>query len=271
MRRQQLLPERSRHARPDGGIPVSRDELMIAMMRSTTNALLRGGIGLVLVATFVSVLPARQAAVQAGSEAVPDLAMRQLSDFQIQMVNGRRMLRFTAMMVNVGDGHFEVRGSRSNTGQPMQVRQVIYETSSRTSPISRQIPTQAEGKWSGDGHNHWHVQEMMRYDMWGSSGNQRGSQGRLLLPGQRPLQPRPAGCRPVVVLPRLVVPDDAERAEQPDGDQHRLGRRVRVVPRLAVGRHHRRAGRDLHDPLQGRSVLASSSRRTRATTARGHG
>ncbi|MGI8830728.1 MAG: hypothetical protein ACR2I5_13295 [Candidatus Limnocylindria bacterium] len=43
--------------------------------------------------------------VAAGAEAVPDLAMAPLSDFQIQWVNGRRMLRFTAMMVNVGDGH----------------------------------------------------------------------------------------------------------------------------------------------------------------------
>jgi hypothetical protein len=145
------------------------------MLRPTMTALLRGGIGLVLVVTFVSLLPTGRAPVQAGSEAVPDLAMRQLSDFQIQMVNGRRMLRFTAMMVNVGDGHFEVRGSRSSTSQPMQVRQVIFETSSRTSPISRQILTEAEGKWSGDGHNHWHVQEMMRYDMWGGSGNQRGA------------------------------------------------------------------------------------------------
>ncbi len=145
------------------------------MIRPLTSALLRGGIGLVLVATLVAVLPARQAQVQAGAEAVPDLSMKPLSDFQIQMVNGRRMLRFTAMMVNVGDGHFEVRGSRSSTSQPMQVRQVIYETSARNSPISRQITTQAHGKWSGDGHNHWHVQEMMRYDMWGSSGNQRGA------------------------------------------------------------------------------------------------
>ncbi len=140
-----------------------------------TTALLRGGLGLILVATFVAALPSRQQQVQAGSEAIPDLAMKQFSDFQIQMVNGRRMLRFTAMMVNVGDGHFEVRGSRGATSEPMRVRQVIYETSSRNSPISRQITTNAVGKWSGDGHNHWHVQEMMRYDMWGGSGSYRGA------------------------------------------------------------------------------------------------
>ena len=138
-------------------------------------ALLRGGLGLILVVGFLAAVPSRQPSVLAGSEAIPDLAMKQLSDFQIQTVNGRRMLRFTAMMVNVGDGHFEVRGSRGSTADPMDVRQVIYETSDRNSPISRQILTDAFGKWSGDGHNHWHVQEMMRYDMWGTAGSLRGA------------------------------------------------------------------------------------------------
>ena len=219
-----------------------------------TNALLRGGIGLVLVATFVSVLPARQAPVQAGSEAVPDLAMRQLSDFQIQMVNGRRMLRFTAMMVNVGDGHFEVRGSRSSTSQPMQVRQVIFETSSRTSPISRQILTGAEGKWSGDGHNHWHVQEMMRYDMWGSSGNQRGAKVgfcfldsdpyNLGLPGAgQSSYYRGSWCQttPSALNNRMGISIGW-------GDEYEWYLAWQWIDITGA------AGRDVHDPLEGRSV-----------------
>jgi hypothetical protein len=113
--------------------------------------------------------------VGAGAEAVPDLAMAPLHDFHIEWVNGRRLLRFTAMMVNVGAGHFELRGSRPNTSSPMVMRQVIYETNARNSPISRQVTTQAVAKYSGDGHNHWHVQEMMRYDMWGPGGTFRGA------------------------------------------------------------------------------------------------
>jgi len=137
--------------------------------------LLRGGLGVILVIGLVAVTAPRTPQVVAGSEAIPDLAMKPLSDFQIQMVNGRRMLRFTAMMVNVGSGHFEVRGSRASTGDPMVVRQVIYETASRNSPIARQTATEAVGKWSGDGHDHWHVQEMMRYDLWGGEGTFRGA------------------------------------------------------------------------------------------------
>ena len=112
---------------------------------------------------------------RAGAEVLPDLKMAPLQDFQIQWVNGRRLLRFTAMMVNVGHGHFEVRGSRASTGDPMTIRQVIYETSARNSPISRQITTQAVAKYAGDGHSHWHTQEMMRYDLWGGKGTFRGA------------------------------------------------------------------------------------------------
>jgi hypothetical protein len=110
----------------------------------------------------------------AATEAVPDLAMAPLKDFRIQWVGGRRMMRFTAMMVNIGSGHFEVRGHRTSTAQPMRVRQIIFTDTSR-STIARTIETDAEAMWSGDGHDHWHVQEMMRYDLWGSTGTTRGA------------------------------------------------------------------------------------------------
>jgi hypothetical protein len=111
----------------------------------------------------------------AGTEAVPDLAMAPLSDFHVQWVNGRRLLRFTAMMVNIGAGHFELRGRRDSTSEPMVMRQFIFESSSRSAPVARRITTDAVAKYSGDGHDHWHVQEMMRYDLWGNGERQRGA------------------------------------------------------------------------------------------------
>jgi hypothetical protein len=120
-------------------------------------------------------LPAAPAERAAGAgEALPDLAMAPLTDFQIQWIDGRRMLRFTAMMVNIGDGHFELRGSRASTAEPMVMHQVIYTDASR-STVARQVTTNAVAKWSGDGHDHWHVQEMMRYDLWGPRGTTRGA------------------------------------------------------------------------------------------------
>ena len=107
--------------------------------------------------------------------AVPDLAMAPLSDFRIQWVNGRRMLRFTAMMVNLGPGHFELRGGRASTAEPMAMRQVIYQTADRNGPIAQELPTAAVAQYSGDGHNHWHVMEMMRYDLWDGYNVVRGA------------------------------------------------------------------------------------------------
>ena len=96
--------------------------------------------------------------------------MAPLQDFQIQWVNGRRLLRFTAMMVNVGAGHFEVRGRRSSTARADDdpagdLREELAQLTDR-----RQVTTQAVAKYAGDGHDHWHVQEMMRYDLWGENG-----------------------------------------------------------------------------------------------------
>jgi len=155
----------------------------------------RAALAAILVVGFLVPSVGSQVPVSAGTEAIPDLAMAPLSGFQIQMVNGRRLLRFTAMMVNEGAGHFEVSGRRSSTSETMVVRQVIYETSSRNSPISRRISTKAVAKYSGDGHNHWHVQEMMRYDLWGGDERLRGEKvgfcfldsdlWRSSLPGQQ--------------------------------------------------------------------------------------
>ncbi|MGH2384482.1 MAG: S-layer homology domain-containing protein [Candidatus Limnocylindria bacterium] len=109
---------------------------------------------------------------RAGGERLPDLAMAPLEDFQIQWVNGRRLLRFTAMMVNNGPGHFELRGSLANTSQRMSMRQVIFDDAGG---VAREVATNAVASYAGDGHNHWHVDEMMRYDMWGPSGTFRGA------------------------------------------------------------------------------------------------
>lgn len=135
---------------------------------------IRIGLGPVLMLGLFLTGSPLQMPARGGSEAVPDLSMAPLSDFRIEWVNGRRLLRFTAMMVNVGSGHFELRGARSSTSQPMRMNQVIYTSPSRGT-VARSIPTSALAKYSGDGHNHWHVQEMMRYDLWGSSGTHRGA------------------------------------------------------------------------------------------------
>ena len=101
--------------------------------------------------------------------------MAPVEDFHIEWVNGRRLLRFTVMMVNVGQGHFELRGSRSSTSAPMRMSQVFFSSTARDAAVTRQVPTDAVASFAGDGHSHWHVNEMMRYDMWGLGGTFRGA------------------------------------------------------------------------------------------------
>ena len=141
----------------------------------------RGGVPALLMVFLVGLVVAGGTTVAtapatiASSGLQPDLAMAPLGDFRIEVVNGRRLLRFTAMMVNVGDGHFELRGSRTGTSAPMRMTQVFFGSTSRTAPVVSEVLTDAVASYAGDGHNHWHVDEMMRYDMWGNSGNFRGA------------------------------------------------------------------------------------------------
>ncbi len=147
----------------------------MSLRRGVASRVLRVGLAAILLTGTLVTGSSRPAVTSAGSEALPDLAMAPMSDFRVAWVNGRRLLRFTAMMVNVGSGHFEVRGRRASTADPMVVRQYIFESSSRNAAIARRIRTDAKAKYSGDGHNHWHVQEMVRYDLWGNGERLRGA------------------------------------------------------------------------------------------------
>jgi hypothetical protein len=102
------------------------------------------------------------------ADRLPDLRMTPLRDIRITVENGRRLLRFTAMMSNVGQGHFEVRGFRSSTSDPtMSFDQIIFNSDGGY----RRVGTDAWGQYAGDGHDHWHVQRMMSYGLWPAAGS----------------------------------------------------------------------------------------------------
>jgi hypothetical protein len=120
------------------------------------------GVMLIIASIATSFSALRQPAA-AVADQLPDLRVAPLTDWRITTSNGRRLLRFTAMMVNAGKGHFEVRGQRDGLSDPtMSINQVIYNDAGG----SRQVATTAEGRYSGDGHDHWHVQRMMSYALW---------------------------------------------------------------------------------------------------------
>jgi hypothetical protein len=124
-------------------------------------------LALGIAAALLQAAPAASPA-SAGTDAIPDLAVAPLTDFQIQRVGGQRLLRFSATMVNSGAGNFELHGSRGSASESMSISQIIY-------PDGRAIATPGSAHFAGDGHNHWHIAEMMRYDVWGPGGTQRGT------------------------------------------------------------------------------------------------
>ena len=116
---------------------------------------------MVVLSTVLGLAPGRAIALEGDRR--PNLQSARIKDWHIQTVNGRRLLRFTTMFVNVGHGPFELRGHRESTSDPtMSINQIIYNADGTVRPIQ----TDAIAKYAGDGHDHWHVQNVVIYEVW---------------------------------------------------------------------------------------------------------
>jgi hypothetical protein len=114
------------------------------------------------------VQPAQGATVR---DLLPDLRMATPRSIQLQMAAtesgpNRRLLRFSGIIVNTGEGPLVVKGSRacSTSACPtMTTRQRIR----RTNGIWRVVTSAAVAKFDvGDGHRHWHVLGVERYELF---------------------------------------------------------------------------------------------------------
>jgi len=121
-------------------------------------------------ASALLVFPAASPA-QAATDRFPDLGVGRLTDFRIQVVNGRRLLRFSATMTNVGSGPLVVSSYRASTSSPWRVDQVVYNSGGG----SRRARASATMGYGGDGHGHWHVNRMVDTDLWTTGRNGRGA------------------------------------------------------------------------------------------------
>lgn len=106
------------------------------------------------------------AAVSAAAPPVdrlPDLKVGPLRDMVIATTSsGRRLLRFSTTLVNSGAGAFELRADRPSTAaRQMTVRQRIYNSDGGF----RWLATKAAAGYSGDGHDHWHIDRVATYDL----------------------------------------------------------------------------------------------------------
>jgi Lysyl oxidase len=124
------------------------------MFRRTQLAVLGLLLALVLIASATP--------TGAATDKLPDLAMARLQAIQIEnTADGRQLLRFSAIIVNVGVGAFELAAQRSSTSTPWSGQQVIFDDAGG----SRSVPTLAQFIFGGDGHNHWHVKDLETYEL----------------------------------------------------------------------------------------------------------
>jgi hypothetical protein len=109
-----------------------------------------------------TVIPA-QAAVTAR---LPDLAVLAPFDFRIELSStGRRLLRFSTVIVNIGAGPFQLYGydedGVASIGDTLRVRQQIKQSDGTW----RERNTTATMAWAADGHNHFHVADLQRFKL----------------------------------------------------------------------------------------------------------
>ena len=102
----------------------------------------------------------------AAADRLPDMSAASPSQFRIVNSNGRRLLRFTSVLINKGAGPIEVLARRPSSSSPWTVQQVIDNTSGG----ERRVDTDATLRYAGDGHSHWHVERMMAYHLWSGHG-----------------------------------------------------------------------------------------------------
>jgi len=117
------------------------------------------------VVVVLSALGARPTA--AATDRLPDLRMAPLRDFRTENSGGERRLRFTTIMTNEGAGPLEVRGSRASLSEAhLRTVQAIYNTDGGF----RLADTRALMEYAADGHDHWHIQGVMLYQLWADNG-----------------------------------------------------------------------------------------------------
>ena len=129
------------------------------MLGRTRGTAVASSVGALLVAA-VGVVALWSGSQPAGAAVggLPDLGMAQLSNLRVdKLSDGRRVLRFSSVIVNVGAGAFELHGSRaSGADSTMSVVQRVYDGQGGYSDTG----SPAAMVFGGDGHSHWHVRDL---------------------------------------------------------------------------------------------------------------
>ena len=93
---------------------------------------------------------------------LPNLVMERLADWQVELSGGHRLLHVTTIFSNIGSGAFELRGYRMGSSEPeMAMDQIVYTSGGGY----RRIPGVITAKYAGDGHEHWHAQQVVTMEL----------------------------------------------------------------------------------------------------------
>lgn len=123
------------------------------MSRQTANALIVLLVVILAIAAFVYTRPA-------GEPLLPDLAMAIPDEHSIGVSDdGRTLLLFSAMVVNIGDGPWLVDGEFDPRSQVWTVRHLVQYSGWGTEKRS----IDADVGFGGDGHEHLHILHPVRY------------------------------------------------------------------------------------------------------------
>jgi len=111
------------------------------------------------------VVPARAAV----TDKLPDLAVLAPFGFRIEISpEGRRLLRFSTVIVNKGSGPLQLFGfdpdGVTSKDDILQVRQQVLQSDG----TFRTRNTTATMRWAADGHNHFHIQDGQRIELQNS-------------------------------------------------------------------------------------------------------
>lgn len=110
---------------------------------------------------FASATPAA-----AATDLLPDLKMSQLYNLKLERSRGgRNRLRFGTIVWNVGDGPLEVRADGRKGRVMYDVAQWI---TTRGGGGHAHTPPGATAFYSGDGHDHWHIQTFVTIALYPS-------------------------------------------------------------------------------------------------------
>lgn len=130
------------------------------------------------------------------TDRLPDLGMAPVSQLSLrEFPGGRRVLRYSTTIVNVGAGPFELHGSRAAGETGMAIVQRVFDDAGGW----RDVPTGADVDFGGDGHDHWHIHDLVFAELLrlpaetGAARSEKGgfcfwdnTEYRLSLPGAPP-------------------------------------------------------------------------------------